>query len=161
MGSWWLELWRKGAGGEWFLTFRMKFRMSTMNSDHYLKQWAIWFFINPLGQGSTKLHFLVPKSNQTIVKDLHFEQNKPNSLCRDKIHLRQYQTITKNSRCTKIQKQYQTKVGLFVTKIHQKQYKTFGITIPNKYYTEISCKMSSKVKLIEHFSSIFIDFKVM
>ena len=64
----------------------------------------------------TKLHFLVPKSNQTIVKDFHFEQNEPNSLCRDKIHLRQYQTITKNSRCTKIQKQYQTKVGFLKPK---------------------------------------------
>ena len=59
-----------------------------------------------------------------------------------------------------IQKQYQTKFGLFVTKIHQQQYQTIRFTKPNKNYTEISFKKSSKARLIDHFSSIFIDFKV-
>ena len=61
----------------------------------------------------------MPKSNQTIVKDLHFEQNEQNSYQRDKIQFGQYQSITKNSPCTKIQKQYQTKLGIFNTKSNQ------------------------------------------
>ena len=66
-----------------------------------------------------KVDFLAPKQNQTKVKDLNFEQNEPNSFEREKIKLGQYQTITKNYLYTKIQKQYQTKFGIFVTKIHQ------------------------------------------
>ena len=38
-------------------------------------------------QGRAKLHFLVPKSNQTIVNDMSFDQTKTISLESDKMQI--------------------------------------------------------------------------
>ena len=39
------------------------------------------------GQGRAKLHFLVPKSNQTIINDMSFDQTKTISLESDKMQI--------------------------------------------------------------------------
>ena len=63
-----------------------------------------------------KSRFFIPKNHQTKIKDLTFWTKLTKKFLNYKNGNEQLQKVTKNSSIQKVQKQYQTKLGLFMTK---------------------------------------------